>query len=88
MGTDLSAVIPSSDQILKDTHPIVSYALADASIGQGRMKVGVDFGYKNVIPVSLSVPLAVAEISLGNIPAFGVQVTGIDIERSSGNYLS
>ena len=85
---DLSAVIPSSDQILKDTHPIVSYALADASIGQGRMKVGVDFGYKNVIPVSLSVPLAVAEISLGNIPAFGVQVTGIDIERSSGNYLS
>ena len=52
------------------------------------MKVGVDFGFKNVIPVSLSVPLAVAEISLGNIPAFGVQVTGIDIERSSGNYLS
>lgn len=84
---DITALIPTTDQVLADTHPSIKFATVDTSIGQSRMQIGADLDYRNVVPVSFKVPFASVDVSLGSSSAFVAKVSGIDIERVSGTIL-
>ena len=81
---DLSAIIPSSKQILDETHPLLKYALVDSSQGNGMIAVGSDVSYNNLVPVSINVPYASVDLSIDGLVVFQVGVVGIEIDRVTG----
>lgn len=81
---DLSAIIPSSKQILDETHPLLKYALVDSSQGNGMIAVGSDVSYNNPVPVSINVPYASVDLSIDGLVVFQVGVVGIEIDRVTG----